>query len=349
MADLALLEKLCSLPGVSGEEEAVREAILEEIRPYADAVSVTPLGNILVQKKGKVPSKTKLMLSAHMDEVGLIVTNITDKGLLKFDTVGGILKMVLCGRSVTVLGKNGPVNGVMGCAPVHLMKGKDEDKPMPVEDLSIDIGAANREEAARYVSPGDRVVFDSIWDASRGRIISKALDDRAGCVILIDLIKKDLPCDMTFAFTVQEEVGLYGAQTAANAVRPQAAIVVESTTAADVPGVTEENKVCRVGKGPVVSFMDRRTIYDKIYYRMAMDAAEEKGIPCQPKLGVAGGNDAGAIAPSGEGVRTIAVSLPCRYLHSAFSMISEEDFHHGEELVLALAERIAMAPPETHI
>ena len=120
------------------------------------------------------------MLSAHMDEVGLIVTHITEKGLLKFDTVGGILKMVLCGLSVTVLGKNGPVNGVMGCAPVHLMKGKDGDKPMPVEDLSIDIGARSREEAARWVSPGDRAVFDSIWDASRGRIIGKALDDRAG-------------------------------------------------------------------------------------------------------------------------------------------------------------------------
>lgn len=349
MADLALLERLCSIPGVSGEEEAVREAILQEIRPYADSVTITPLGNILAEKKGKAPAKTRLMLSAHMDEVGLIVTHITEKGLLKFDTVGGILKMVLCGRSVTVLGKNGPVNGVMGCAPVHLMKGKDGDKPMPVEDLSIDIGARSREEAARWVSPGDRAVFDSIWDASRGRIIGKALDDRAGCTILIDLLKSDLPCDMTFAFTVQEEVGLYGAQTATNAVKPQAAIVVESTTAADVPGVSEENKVCCVGKGPVVSFMDRRTIYDKAYYRMALHLAEEKGIPCQPKLGVAGGNDAGAIAPSGEGVRTIAVSLPCRYLHSAFSMISSEDFHHAEELVKALAERIALSPPEIRI
>ena len=186
---------------------------------------------------------------------------------------------------------------------------------MPADELYIDIGAADQEEARKYVSPGDSVTFDSIWDTEGGTIKSKALDDRAGCVMMVDLLKQDLPFDMTFAFTVQEETGLIGGKTAAQAVLPQAAIVLESTTAADVPGVSEGRQMCRVGKGPVVSFMDRRTIYCREYYETAFALAEKLGIPCQTKEGVAGGNDAGAVAPAGTGVRTIAVSLPCRYLH----------------------------------
>ena len=343
MADLELLKKLCLLPGISGREEAVREAILEEIRPYVSSVTVSPLGNLIVEKKGAAPAKIKLMLCAHMDEVGFIVTHITSEGLLQFDKVGGILDSVICGRAVTVWGKNGPLEGVIGCVPLHL--GKVGDKPLPADELYIDIGAADQEEARKYVSPGDSVTFDSIWDTEGGTIKSKALDDRAGCVMMVDLLKQDLPFDMTFAFTVQEETGLIGGKTAAQAVLPQAAIVLESTTAADVPGVSEGRQMCRVGKGPVVSFMDRRTIYCREYYETAFALAEKLGIPSQTKEGVAGGNDAGAVAPAGTGVRTIAVSLPCRYLHSAFSLIAQEDFENAEKLVKALAEQIAGSDP----
>lgn len=338
MADLALLERLCRARGISGCEDEVRKIILEEVRPHADRVEITPLGNILAFKKGKNPAKTKLLLNAHMDEVGMTVTYIEEDGLLRFATVGGIDRRVLCGKPVTV-GDNVP--GVIGAKPIHLLTGEEKEKSVPVQDLYIDIGASSREEAASVVLPGDPVTFDSIFDTAHGKIKSRALDDRAGCAILIDLLKKSLAYDMTFAFVVQEETGLNGSKTAAYITDPEAAIVVESTTAADVAGVPEEKQVCHVGAGPVLSFMDRRTIYDRAYYQLAFEAARETGVPCQAKQAVAGGNDAGAIHVSRGGVRTVAASLPCRYLHSAVGLISQKDFHDAETLIGRLAEKIA--------
>ena len=172
-------------------------------------------------------------------------------------------------------------------------------------------------------------------------IKSRALDDRAGCAILVDMIQNELEYDMIFVFAVQEEIGLRGSKTAAYTVEPQAAIVVESTTAADVAGVDKANQVCKVGAGAVVSFMDRHTIYDREYYQMAFAAAKKAGVKCQAKQAIAGGNDAGAIHVSRGGVRTIAVSLPCRYLHSAVGMISQDDLKSAQKLIVELAGRIA--------
>ena len=217
------------------------------------------------------------------------------------------------------------IPGVIGAKPIHLLTSEEREKAVPVKDLYIDVGALTRQEAEAVVSPGDPVTFDSLFDTTHGMIKSRALDDRAGCVILIDLIKKSLPYDMLFAFVVQEETGLNGSKTAAYIADPEAAIVVESTTAADIAGVPEDKRVCHVGAGPVISFMDRRTIYDRAYYQMAFDAAQETGVSCQTKQAVAGGNDAGAIHVARGGVRTVAVSLPCRYLHSAVSIISQKD------------------------
>lgn len=338
MADLALLERLCRAHGISGFEGAVRDIIRKEAEPYAEKITVDALGNLIVTKRGASRAKVKLMLDAHMDEVGMIVTYITEEGLLKFSCVGGIDRRVLCGKHVVV---NEKIPGVIGARPIHLLDGGEREKSVPVEDLSIDIGASSREEAAEVVRLGDPVTFWSVFDASHGMVKSKAIDDRAGCAILLDLIKKDLPYDMTFVFSVQEEIGLRGAQTAAYAVAPEAAIVVESTTAADIAGVEPGRQVCHVGKGPVVSFMDRGTIYDQGYFQTAFQTAQELQIPCQTKEAVAGGNNAGAIHKSRGGVRTVAVSLPCRYLHSAVGLISQADFHHAEALVEQLAEKIA--------
>lgn len=338
MADLKLLKELCSLRGISGAEESVREWIQKEITPFADTITVTPLGNIIAFKKGKKPANTQLMLVAHMDEVGMTVTHITEDGFLRFSTVGRIDRRVLCGKPVTV--GNG-INGVIGAKPVHLMDSEEREKSVPVSDLYIDIGAKDKADAERSVSLGDPVCFFSVYDDTHGTVKARAIDDRAGCAILIDLLKSDLEYDMTFVFSVQEEIGLRGARTAAYAVDPQAAIVVETTTAADISGVEKDRQVCRVGAGPVVSFMDRSTIYDREYYRMAFAIAEEKGIPCQTKHAIAGGNDAGAVHVSRGGVRTIAVSLACRYLHSAVGLIAQKDFHAAEELVKELAEKIA--------
>ena len=337
MADIKLLKELCALEGVSGNEGSVRARILEEIKPHATRVEVDALGNVIAFKKGNQPAKTRLMLSAHMDEVGLILTHITDEGLLKFTMVGGIDQRVLCGKQVVVNGHF----GVIGGKPVHLMKGDEREKAVPVDELSIDIGAENREDAERAVSLGDVASFVSGFDDTGSMLRGKALDDRVGCALLVELLRRDLPYDMTVAFCVQEEVGLRGARCAAYSVEPQAAIVVETTTAADVAGVDEGKEVCHLGAGPVVSFMDRSTIYDKEYYRLAFSLAKEAGIACQTKHAVAGGNDAGAIHVSRGGVRTIAVSLPCRYLHAPWGMIAKSDLAATEQLLWKLAGAIA--------
>ena len=338
MADLKLLERLCTAQGISGDEGAVREMILEEITPYAESVTVTPLGNIIAEKKGAQRAKTRLLLNAHMDEVGMIVTSITKEGLLRFTPVGGIDRRILPGKSVMVAGS---IPGVIGAKPIHLLEGDEREKAPSLDSLTIDIGALSQEEAEKLVSPGDSVTFVSLFDTAHGMIRSRAIDDRAGCAILIDLMKKELPYDCTFVFAVQEEVGLRGSKTAAFAAKPEAAIVVESTTAADIAGVVPDKQVCRVGKGPVLSFMDRATIYDRPYFQLAQKLAKENEIPCQVKEAVAGGNDAGAIHVSRGGVRTAAISLACRYLHAPVGMISQEDFHHAEALVEKLAMAIA--------
>lgn len=338
MADIELLEQLCMLRGISGDEEQVRDFIVEQVTPYADKVIVDAMGNVIVEKKGEKPAKTKLMLNAHMDEVGLIVTHIDNDGYLKFTTVGGVDKRVLCGRSVTI--GNG-IQGVIGAKPIHLLSSDEKGKAVPINDMYLDIGAADREEAEKVVNLGDPVCFNSIFNTESGMIRSRALDDRAGCAILIDMIKSDLLYDMTFVFCVQEEVGTRGSRTSTYQVQPQAALVVETTTAADVADVPKEKHVCSVGKGAVISFMDKGTIYDRDYYNLALQTAKDENLPCQVKQAVAGGNDAGAIHVTRDGVRTIAVSLACRYLHAAVGQISQEDFHSTEKLIMKLAERIA--------
>ena len=185
-------------------------------------------------------------------------------------------------------------------------------------------------------------VFDSDFvEFGDGMIKGKALDDRIGCAILADMILKEQPYDLTFTFTVQEEVGLIGAKAAAFGVKPDSAIVVETTTAADIAGSTEENAVCRLGQGAVVSFMDRATLYNKKYYDHALEIASQMGVQAQPKQAVAGGNNAGAIHSSNEGIATLALSVPCRYLHSAVCVVKEADIYSTARLVQEMAVRMA--------
>ena len=338
MMDKKLLEKLYTAGGISGDEGEVRDIILEEISPYADKVKTDNMGNIIAFKKGRNKPGKKLMISAHMDEVGFIVTDILSDGMLKFSCVGGINDSAVFAKQVFV-GKD-KLPGVVCCKPVHVLKADEKGKCPSPDSLAIDIGAESREQALEYVRPGDSIIFDSIYENKDGRIISKAIDDRFGCLVMIEMLRSELPYDMYFTFCVQEEVGLRGSSAAAYTVDPDSAIVIESTTAADVPGSENEKRVCLVGGGAVVSFMDRATIYDREYYQLAMDIAKEKGIPAQTKTMIAGGNDAGAIHKSRSGVRTIAVSVPCRYLHANASLIKTSDAQAVSDLVKELAKRI---------
>lgn len=338
MLDLQLLQKLCMANGISGDEAAVRELIIEIIKPYADEIKTDALGNLLVHKKGKNRPKSRLMLSAHMDEVGLMVTDITSDGYLKFDEVGGIDRRVIIGKNVVV---NNNVNGVVGIKPIHLTKG-DEGSAIPdYSDLYIDIGAKNAEDAAKVVSIGDSICFDAEFTQTDTMIQCKAIDDRFGCLVLIEMIKSDLDYDMDFAFVVQEEVGLRGSVTAAYTIAPDYALVVETTTAADIPEIDAQKQVCNLGKGAVISVMDRRTIYDKEMVALAMDTASQIGVQAQYKRAVAGGNDAGAIHQSRGGVRTLTISLACRYLHAPSCVASKSDCESILQLVQAIAPIIA--------
>lgn len=339
MVNFELLKKLCMANGISGDENSVREIIIEEIKPFADNIKIDNLGNLIVFKKGIEKAKNKLLLSAHMDEVGFMVTDITSEGYLKFDEVGGIDRRVVVGKSVTV-GKNN-INGVIGIKPIHLSSGESKSAIPKFSEMYIDIGATSRENALEFVSYGDSINFSSFFNKNDYTIKTKAIDDRFGCYVLIEMIKSNLPFDMYFSFVVQEEVGLRGAKTACYGVDPEFAIVVETTTAADVPTVEETKQVCNLGNGAVISVMDRRTIYDKKMIEMAFESAKNIGAKAQYKRAVAGGNDAGVIHSSKSGVHTLAISLPCRYLHSGVTVANVNDCEDMLLIVSNLASRIA--------
>ncbi len=329
---LDLLQKLCEQNGVSGREDAVRDLIISEITGHCE-YSVDPLGNIIAFKKGKNRPSKRVMVDAHMDEVGLIITAVTEEGFLKFRTVGGINTEILLFRRVTVNG----LSGVIGGKPIHLLDDADRKKLPKAESLYIDIGAASKEEALALVSPGDTAVLDGAFTAIGDKIRSKALDDRIGCAILIRLLQQEAAYDFHAVFSVQEEIGLRGAKAAAFTVAPDAAVVLEATTAADLAGVEPENRVCRLGAGPAVSFMDKATVYDRAFY----EAALAGGIPCQPKMAVAGGNNAGAVHLTRGGIRTLAISVPCRYIHSPSCVCSINDIENAQKLARFMLERIA--------
>lgn len=337
---MKLIENLCALCGTSGREDEVRNFIIDEIKDYADNMTVDPLGNLIVFKKGKNRAKKKVMLDAHMDEVGFIITSINSDGTLLFDCVGGISTAVMTGIPVTVGDKK--ISGVIGVTPVHLLS-QNEKKELPDRgSLVIDIGAPSKEEAEKFVSVGDCAYFDSEFVSfGDGFVKSKALDDRVGCAILIEMIKREQPYDLFFSFSTGEETGSGMAGAAAYTVSPDYAIVVETTTAADLAGVSEGKRVCVLGMGGAVSFMDRSTIYNKNLFNFALDFAKEKGIKLQPKTMVAGGNNSGHIHKTAGGIKTLAISVPCRYLHSPACVIKEEDVYSSLEIISALAKELA--------
>lgn len=307
------LKKLAGLNGISGREDEVADFIRSQLDKAGGDYKTDALGNIIATVKGARRSQQKIMLSAHMDEVGLICTDITEDGYLRIAPVGGIDPRVVISRQVTVNG----LTGVIGTKAVHMQTSEERENSVLFDDMLVDIGAKSFEDAAAHVSPGDSIYFKSEYaEYGDGVITAKALDDRIGCAVLLELLKDEPPCDITLLFAVQEEVGLRGATAAANSVRPDIALVIEATTAADIKGVEEHKQVCRLGDGAVVGFMDKSTIYNKQLYELAFKAAGRENILCQTKTMIAGGNDAGAIHKAAGGVKTLAVSVPSRYIHS---------------------------------
>ncbi len=339
---LNLLKQLCALNGVSSWEDEVRDFIVEQVRPYADSIRVDALGNLIVFKHGKVHSGNDLLFSAHMDEVGLMITRIEEDGCLRFDSVGGIDRRVLIGKQVFI-GKD-RLPGVIGFKPIHLTTREERRQVPKMEDLYLDIGVDSKEEAEKLVSRGDVAAFGPEWVDFGSRFKAKAIDDRVGCAVMIKLLQEDLPMDCTFVFSVQEEVGTRGAFAYAFSVKPKIAVVVEGTTAADLPGVPERQQVCFPGQGPVISLIDGGTIYDRGLFETLRDLANANDIPWQVKHMVAGGTDARTIQRSREGVRVTGISAAVRNIHSPSSVADRNDV----EYMLKLARLFIQAMAEEY-
>ena len=319
-----ILKKLCALSGVSGSESEVSDYIYRRAKTSCDDVSIDVMGNIIVNKKGAKAPEKKIMLCAHMDEVGIIITYITDEGYLKFQPAGAVDKRVVIGKTVHI--GNNKVLGVIGCSPIHLLKDEGRSKAIDFEDMCIDIGFSSREDAEKLVSLGDTGTFDdSMFEFGDGFLKTKAIDDRFGCAVMLSLIESDIPIDCTFVFTVQEEVGLRGAYAAAYTVAPDIAVILEGTTAADLPSVSGEKKVCKLGGGVVIPFMDNATIYNKELYAQVTALAEKNNIPWQTKTVVAGGTDSGVVHRSRSGVKTIGIAAPVRNLHTQSNVAKYSD------------------------
>ena len=314
-----LVKELASLNAPSAFEDAVRDFIKKHA--ICDEIYTDTMGNLICHKKG---NGKKVMVAAHMDEVGLIIKEITDKGFLKFATLGGIETAVLVSKKVLI--GNDRLCGIIGTKAVHLQTQEELESPTKIKDLYIDIGAKDKESAEKLVSLGDFAVFDGEYTPFGDNLIkSKALDDRVGCAILLELMKENYDSDIYFTFTVQEEIGCRGAQVAAYNIKPDIALVIEGTTCSDVYGSEPHTHVTTLGKGAVMTAVDGAAISDKGYYDFIMKTAKEEGIKLQIKKTTMGGTDAGVIQRSGYGVKTAVLAVPCRYIHSPVSVMHKED------------------------
>lgn len=349
LTGIELLKTLCLAFGPTGCEEEVADEICRQLEGTTDAeITRVRCGNVYAVLRGETKdgeSPRRVMLSAHTDEVGFMINEIDSDGYLKFSCVGGIDPRVLCGRHVTFRGRDGDVPGVIASKAIHHQTAEERKTATKVNAMYVDIGAKNREDAEKYVAVGDYGTFDSdfvIFGEDGKYMKCKAIDDRLGCAVIIETLRrlktegKKLPFDLICAFTVREEIGRSGAQIAAQTFEPDYAIVLESTAIADLPDVPDNSRVSNVGGGGVISLVDRSTIYDKGLVDGTMKIAADKGLPAQIKRYVSGGNDAGHIHKAARGTKTLAVSAPTRYLHSASCVAAVEDFESIRELIYAV-------------
>ncbi|MFZ5988909.1 MAG: M42 family metallopeptidase [Bacillota bacterium] len=329
-----LLKELTELNGVSGNENEVRAFIKKEAEKYADEIRVDTMGNLICFKKGK-SSQYKVMLSAHMDEVGFMVTGYGEGGVLKFATVGGIDDRILLGKRVLVGEKKIP--GVIGSKPIHLQEIEERGSNIKLRKMYVDIGAEKKDEAEKLAPIGEHIAFHSLYtELGNDMVKAKALDDRVGCAILLDALKESYAFDLYACFTVQEEVGLRGAEVAAFSISPDLAVVVEGTTCSDVPGVEKYEYSTVLGEGAALTIMDRTSYSNKKLVEYIYNTAKNNNIPVQYKQTTTGGNDAGRIQLTKEGVVVASISVPCRYIHSPVSVMSKKDFESCQKLVKAL-------------
>lgn len=330
-----MLQKLTNAFGPSGYEDEVRNIIRLEMEKYCDEVYEDIIGNLICHKKGNLINNKSIMLTAHMDEVGFIINYVTDKGYLKFQTVGGIDPDVLISKKV-VIGEN-KVCGVIGTKPVH--QNKDGNNNLKISDLYIDIGATSKDTALKCVEIGDYACFDSEYiEFGEGFVKAKALDDRVGCYTMINIAKRCPSADIYYVFAVQEEVGHRGAIIASKKINPEFTIILEGTTCSDVPGTDEFGFSTHIGEGPAISIRDGGCYSDVDLTCEIIDFAKKNKLKCQYKQTTMGANDASAVQLSNNGIKVAAISVPCRYIHSQANVAKLSDIRLMEDILFTFIE-----------
>lgn len=345
------LEQLSNAFGVSSAEDEVRKIIVEAAKSYADAWRVDTMGNLFVTRNSRANGSAapqRVMVTAHMDEVGFIISEIKSNGRLKFKPIGGFDRRVLLGKTLVVGRERVP--GVIGLKPIHLLSRDEYDKVDKIDSMIIDIGASG-DDAGGKVNVGDFATFATQFGylggqarqrRDRGLVKGKAFDDRAGCAVLLELLKGDYPVDLIAVFTVQEEIGLRGARVAAYAANPDLAFILECTAADDLPAPDDETPegFPRLGDGPAITVMDRSFMADRRLVDLLINTAEVEDIPYQFKRPGIGGTDAGAVHLAREGVPSVAVSIPARYIHSPAAILDLADFWNTVKLMQATLRRL---------
>ncbi|MGH3007228.1 MAG: M42 family metallopeptidase [Gaiellaceae bacterium] len=345
-----LLRDLSDRFGVAGFEDEVRERLEELVRPHVDDVRVDPLGNLIAERRGN--GGPRLMLDAHMDEIGFMVSYVEEGGWVRIVQLGGWDERIVAAHSLTILADGGRrVRGIVGTLPPHVLTKADREKPLTLEDAFVDVGAESRAEVEDLgIRVGSPAVIAYPFERLNDRAVAgKALDDRAGCTVLVKTLEvlAGEPLDVTlFAnFAVGEELGLRGARTAAAQIEPDVALALEGTVAADVPGIAPARQPTRLGGGPAITVMDQTIVVSPVVVRALTELADAEGIPHQYKLPGVGGTDAGAIQASGRGVLAGVVSVPCRYIHSPFSVLRLDDLERTVELTVAFVRRCGEIVP----
>jgi putative aminopeptidase FrvX len=338
------LQKLSNACGVTGREQQVRDLMIQLLEPFVDEIKVDRLENVIAVKQGK-PDKPKVMIAAHMDEVGLMVKTISNDGFIRFSKLGGIDDRILPAAKVTVHTKNAAYLGLVGSKPPHIQKEEERKKPITFDELFIDVGARNKEDIADLgIAIGDPISFDSQYNQlGKDVAVGKAFDDRAGCAAMVEVLKrlKNTGCTVCAVGTVQEEVGLRGAATAAFGVDPDLALVLDVTVSGDVPGVRESDTSVKMGKGPVLTVSDSGLITHPKILRLMLDTAKEQEIACQLESGLPGSTDAARISLTRQGVPSGAISVPVRYIHSPVGMLNLADLENTVKLTLAALNKIS--------
>ncbi|NSL51534.1 M42 family metallopeptidase [Calidifontibacillus erzurumensis] len=343
---LLMLKDLTDAKGIPGDEREVREVMKKYISPYADEITTDHLGSLIAKKVGN-ETGPKIMVAGHLDEVGFMVTQITDKGFLKFQTVGGWWSQVMLAQRVTVMTKKGNITGIIGSKPPHILSPEERKKVVDIKDMFIDIGASSKEEAMEWgVRPGDSVVpyFEFTVMKNEKMLLAKAWDNRIGCAIAIEVLKQlkdvDHPNTVYGVATVQEEVGLRGAKTATAQIKPDIGFAVDVGIAGDTPGISEKESVSKMGAGPQIMLYDASLVSHKGLRDFVVNVAEEMNIPYQFDAMPGGGTDAGAIHLTANGVPALAITIATRYIHSNAAMLHRDDFENAVKLIVEVIKRL---------